>query len=122
MEIIRTVNGDIPPSKLGLTLPHEHLLTLPPEHVSDPDLKMTSAEIAASELMHFRRAGGQAIVEMSTADYGRNAVGLRDLARKTSLNIICATGFIKEAFFAKLVSGKTEVGLYDRMVADLEQG
>ena len=122
MYIVRTVTGDLPAAELGVTLPHEHLLATPPNHITDPDLTMDSLEAAVSELGHYYRAGGQAIVEMSTADYGRQAKALRHLARTTNVRIICATGFIKEAFFGDLVTGTSEVDLSKRMIRDVCQG
>lgn len=122
MYVVRTVTGDLPAAELGVTLPHEHLLTTPPKHVTDPDFTMDSVEAAVGELEHYRRAGGQALVEMSTVDYGRQAEGLQELARTTGVHIVCATGFIKEAFFGDRVSSVSESDLSERMIRDVSQG
>jgi 5-phospho-D-xylono-1,4-lactonase len=79
VKIIRTVLGDIPPDGLGLALGHDHLMTHPPDDVTDTDLVMDDLEAATRELELFRSAGGSAIVEMTTVDYGRDVGELEQL-------------------------------------------
>jgi 5-phospho-D-xylono-1,4-lactonase len=100
--IIRTVLGDIPSSSLGLTLGHDHLYTLPPEDVTDPDLRMDSEEAAVQELELFKRAGGGAVVEMTTVDYGRDGAALARVSKASGIHVIAATGFNKGVFADRL--------------------
>jgi 5-phospho-D-xylono-1,4-lactonase len=102
VKIIRTVHGDIEPDRLGLTLGHDHLMTHPPEDVTDPDLVMDDLEAARQELELFKRAGGGAIAEMTTVDYGRDAGELEQVSRASGVHVIAATGFNKGVFADRL--------------------
>jgi 5-phospho-D-xylono-1,4-lactonase len=102
VKIIRTVLGDIEPPNLGLTLGHDHLMTHPPEDVTDTDLLMDDLEAATRELELFKRAGGGAVVEMTTVDYGRDAGELEQISRASGVHVIAATGFNKGVFADRL--------------------
>ena len=91
MAIIRTVRGDIEPAEFGVCYPHEHVLCTPPANVTDRDLTMDSEEAAVRELAWFYEAAGRSLVEMTPADYGRNAAGLRRVSDKTGVHIVCVT-------------------------------
>jgi 5-phospho-D-xylono-1,4-lactonase len=105
VKIIRTLLGDIKPDNLGLTLGHDHLMTHPPEDVNDTDLVMDDLEAATRELELFKRAGGGAIVEMTTVDYGRDAGELEKISRASGVHVIAATGFNKGQFAERLTNG-----------------
>ncbi len=122
MPRIRTVRGDIAPEELGITYPHEHLLTHPPASVDDPDLTMDSEEAAVRELRFFRAAGGRALVEMSPRDYGRDAAGLRRLAEAADVHVICTTGWHKDMFCRPWVAERRVDDLAAEIVRDIEEG
>ena len=103
--IVRTVLGDVDPSVLGVTLGHEHLMTHPPASVTDADLVMDDAEAATRELESFKRAGGGALVEMTTVDYGRDAAELEQVSRASGVHVIAATGFNKGKFAEAMTAG-----------------
>ena len=106
-KIIRTVLGDIKPSSLGITLGHDHLMTHPPEDVTDSDLVMNDVQAATRELEAFKRAGGGALVEMTTVDYGRDALRLEWASRESGVHVIAATGFNKGRFADRLTSSRS---------------
>ena len=108
MKIIRTVLGDIEPNSLGLTLGHDHLMTHPPEDVTDTDLAMDDLDAATRELELFKRAGGGAVVEMTTVDYGRDVGELEQVSRASGVHVIAATGFNK-GVFADRITEKIDV-------------
>lgn len=122
MTIIRTVLGDIAPPKLGVTYPHEHLISVPPEDVTDPDLALPSEAAAAAELGYFKQAGGQALVEMSTRAYGRSPLAMQRLSSATGVHIIATTGWIKEKFFRRYVEGRTVEDIAGEMIRDVTEG
>src|SRR5512133_3850488 len=99
---IRTVLGDIPPSELGVTTCHEHLLWAVPEPYADedPDLGFDSIPAAVAELRHFKTAGGGALVEMTTAEIGRCPTELQQISKAAGVHVISATGHHKEKFSA----------------------
>lgn len=122
MSIIRTVLGDISPSSLGLTLGHDHLMTHPPEDVTDSDLLMDDLEAATRELELFKRAGGGAIVEMTTIDYGRDAGELEQISRVSNVHVIAATGFNKGKFAERLTNGSRVEDIAFWMTDEICQG
>lgn len=122
MPFIRTVRGDIDPTEFGVCYPHEHVLCTPPAKVTDHDLTMDSEDAALKELGWFRAAGGRSLVEMTPADYGRNAVGLKRVSENSSVNIVCVTGHHKEAFSAAWVQDRSIEELTDRFSRDVTEG
>ncbi len=120
MAIIRTVCGDIAPESLGVCYAHEHVICRPP--VEDPDLILDSEEAALRELQWFREAGGRAIVEMTTADYGRDAHALYRISLATGVQLIAATGHHKEAFCGPWVEGRSVPELADRFIREIGEG
>jgi phosphotriesterase-related protein len=123
---VRTVLGDVAADELGPTYAHEHLLTRPAgEQVrDDPDLVLDDERRAAAELRSFRQAGGRALVEVSTAELGRDAAGLRRLALRTGVHVVAATGHVCEHYWrgALDLNDITEHELASRFVRDLTVG
>ncbi|GAB5518525.1 MAG: phosphotriesterase [Rhodothermales bacterium] len=119
---IRIVLGDIAPGDLGRCLPHEHLIGTPPPHLATPDLQLTDQDAALREVETLQAVGGQALVEMTTPDYGRDAAGLRQLAESTGLHIVAATGYNKETFSAPFLDGVSVAELVERYVDEIEVG
>ncbi|MEM1093236.1 MAG: phosphotriesterase-related protein [Bacteroidota bacterium] len=119
---IRTVLGDIDPADFGPCLPHEHLLGQPPPHLGTPDLQLTDLDAAIREVEAFQAVGGQAVVEMTTPDYGRDAAGLRRIAEATGMYIVAATGYNKETFSAPFLTGASVAELAERYVREVEVG
>jgi 5-phospho-D-xylono-1,4-lactonase len=122
VKIIRTVLGDIEPSDLGLTLGHDHLMTHPPEDVTDTDLVMDDLEAATRELELFKRAGGGAVVEMTTVDYGRDAGELEKVSRASGVHVIVATGFNKGVFADRLTEKMDVRDITNWMVNEVNIG
>jgi len=122
MSFVRTVRGDIDPSDLGVCYPHEHVLCSPPPDVTDRDLEMDSETAARQELTWFKQAGGCALVDMTPADYGRNAPGIKRVSEATGIHIIATTGLHKEKFSARIVKDKSIDELADRFARDVTEG
>jgi predicted metal-dependent phosphotriesterase family hydrolase len=122
MSFIRTVHGDIDPADLGACYPHEHVLCAPLLHVTDLDLTMDSEDAAIQELTWFREAGGRSLVEMTPADYGRNAAGLRRVSEKTGVHIVCVTGHHKESFSKAWMQDRSIEELAGRFTHDVVEG
>jgi predicted metal-dependent phosphotriesterase family hydrolase len=122
MAFIRTVRGDIDPADLGVCYPHEHVLCSPPLDVPDRDLEMDSEAAALQELTWFKQAGGCALVDMTPADYGRNAPGMKRVSAATGIHLIATTGLHKDKFSARLVKDKSIDELADRFARDVMEG
>lgn len=120
--IVRTVLGDIQPEALGLTLGHEHVFARPPEEVTDPDLRLDDEQKSIAELMSFREAGGGAVVDMTTRDYGNDAAALARASKAAGVHVIAATGFNKGKFADRLSADMTTAEIADWMTAEVRDG
>ena len=122
--MVQTVLGPVPGSELGLTVSHEHLLCRPPGSVgdADPDLVLDDQEAAVTELRAFKAAGGNAVVEVTPVDYGRDLDGLVALSRRSGVHIVGATGLHKDEFSAPYTSRFDEDQLADTFMRDLQVG
>ena len=118
-----TVLGAKDAGSLGITTPHEHIFInmevffAPPEEIGlrqtafEPvtidklgilkrnpfalkdNVVMLDRQTQYNEMMHFRIAGGQTVVDASTFGLGRDPWLLREMAVRTGLNIIASAGF-----------------------------
>ena len=124
MSMVQTVLGPLPASELGLTVSHEHLLCRPPGSVgeADPDLVLDDQEAAVTELSAFKAAGGNAVVEVTPVDYGRDLDGLVALSRRSGVHIVGATGLHKDEFSAPYTSRFDEDQLADTFMRELRVG
>lgn len=122
MRIVRTVLGDIAPRDLGVTLGHEHVFARPPATVEDPDFRLDDAQHAIRELQSFQQAGGQTLIEMTTVDYGRDAVALAAISRASGVHLIAATGHNKGRFADPLTQTRSVSAIAAWMVAEVHEG
>jgi phosphotriesterase-related protein len=144
-----SVTGLIPGDQLGITLPHEHLLIdfscryapaaddaqLGPQPqlpdrwklVRQPagyraNLDGTSIESAVAECQHFIAAGGRTIVDLTGLGLGPDPTGLRQVASRTRLNIIAATGYYIDAALPEWARNASVDELANRLIDDICTG
>jgi 5-phospho-D-xylono-1,4-lactonase len=120
--IVRTVLGDVTPEALGVTLAHEHLIARPPADVRDGDLTLDDEDAAVRELASFREAGGGAVVEMTTVDYGRDVAALRRVSTRSGVHVIAATGFNVARFADRIVSRFDDDAIVAWMIDEVRVG
>lgn len=94
--IIRTVLSDIKPTELGRTDVHEHLLQHSPL-LRGEELDDVGRSLA--EVVELRDAGIDALVELTTIGIGRDPRGIAEIARRSGVNIVVATGIHREAHY-----------------------
>ncbi|MCT1902053.1 phosphotriesterase [Oceanobacillus sojae] len=97
MSFIRTIHGDIKPSTLGFTYSHEHIVCRPPYWVEQEkdDLLLDDKEKSKLDVLDFQKLGGQAIVDATAVDYGRDIQAVKEIAEETGITIIGTAGFNK---------------------------
>ncbi len=90
---IMTVLGPIHPDQLGVCHHHEYILSDPVALTrNDPEYRLDRIDLACEELESFYTAGGRAMVDASTPDYGRDLNGLRTIARRVPVHILAVAG------------------------------
>lgn len=94
--IIRTVRGDIRPDELGRTNVHEHLLQRSPLLRGE---ELDDMERSLAEVIEMRDAGMDALVELTNIGIGRDPRGVAEIARRSGVNIVLATGIHREAHY-----------------------
>ncbi len=120
---VMTVLGPVLPDALGVCLPHEHLLCDPvalTEH--DPDYRLDDRHAMLVELERWMQAGGGAVVDASTPDYGRDAEGLRWLALRSPVHIITVAGRHKALHAERYRPGATLQSLKEEIVREVSHG
>lgn len=119
--VVRTVRGDIPPDRLGRTDYHEHLLQCSPLLPGDD---LDDVERSAGETAALRDAGIDALVELTPIGLARDPRGLREIARRTGVHVVAATGIHWESHYADDHWVRTlDIGaMVDRFVAELTIG
>lgn len=117
MSFVRTFNGDIKPEELGFTYSHEHIVCIPPywKERKDDDLLLDDESKSLQDVMDFKKAGGNSIVDATAVDYGRDVEAVKKISEKTGVNIIGTAGFNKAFLWnAKLKDNiKSIVGDYE---------
>lgn len=143
-----TVLGPVRADKMGIVLPHEHiLLDLRASHESFyPELENAQVEmsmlgrlrrhqpscldnlvlddinLATSELVEFAKVGGSTLVDLSSRGPRVNLAALPELARATGLNIIMGTGLYSPLFYSESLASETANSLAEHFASDVEEG
>lgn len=107
MGFIRTMLGDIQPEELGVTDAHEHIVCRPGHWVDrrEDDLLLDDPEKSKGDVLLFKAAGGEAIVDATAVDYGRDLLAVKKIAEETGIKIIATAGFNKSFLWDALLPG-----------------
>lgn len=101
MPSVMTVLGPRRPGEIGVTSIHEHIFKRSPSAPDDSDSRLDQLDVAIEELLAFREAGGDAMVEVTTLDMGRDADKLAKAAAATGVKIIASVGYYKSSHFQR---------------------
>ncbi len=113
-----TVQGPIPADAMGITLPHEHLLI---EH-QGPLVDLVDVDLAVSEVLRFKAAGGGTVVDMTNVGIGRDPVALRQISAKSGVHVVMSTGYYKDAWLPEEVHDMSVAELGQVMVSEIREG
>lgn len=149
---VQTVLGPVDPSTLGPTLTHEHLLLdhssilglpseasqlfyalgpITPENMawhrrnqysSLETRRFTDEDMAISEAMRFKIAGGGTICDVTPVGIGRDPLGLARISRATGLNIVMGAGYYGEKTHPKGMDDLTESDIAEQLVGEVRDG
>ncbi|WP_416729910.1 phosphotriesterase family protein [Fictibacillus sp. JL2B1089] len=95
---VQTVLGKIPADHLGVCACHEHLYVDLSRIKKDEDTRLQDIEAVIEDLQHFKRLGGQSIIEVTNDGMGRDVTKLQEMSRRLDLHIIASTGCYKDPF------------------------
>jgi len=122
---IQTVRGAIPADKLGLTLPHEHIMcdfigaAETGKHRYDSD---EVVEVIQPYLQEIRDLGVQSFFDCSPMFIARDAEVLARLSKATGLNIVTNTGMYKEPFLPQYAFETSADKLAEMWIKEFEEG
>jgi phosphotriesterase-related protein len=132
MRTIRTVTGTCAPEGLGLTLVHEHLMVGWPGWEAEAPLdRATRREHAArcvDQLAELYDLGVRTLIDPCPIDLGRDVVFMSEVAQRSRVQIVCATGLYKEDMGASAYFkfrgqfGDPLAEMTDVFVRELDQG
>jgi len=135
MTFVRTVNGDIDPSEMGVTYAHDHIYCVPAlwKEKGDADLLLDSPEASQAELEIFARAGGRTIYDATAIDYGRDVGTVRRIATAAGVQVIATAGFNKAIMwpavmpgqgmtYAQWIASKSRAALADHVRREVVEG
>ena len=132
MNMIQTVLGPIRPDELGVCLPHEHIWCdqrLGPRTALFGATRSTASymrlddfEKMTAELIAFREAGGNAIVEVTCDGWGRDLEVLARLSAASGVHIIATAGYYIEPCIPLFVDELSDEALADHITSELLVG
>lgn len=110
MSFIRTMQGDIKPEELGFTYSHEHIVCSPQywKDKNEDDLLLDDPEKSKKDVLIFKKSGGDAIVDATAVDYGRNVPAVYNISKETGVKIIGTAGFNKSFLWSAKRPGHSE--------------
>lgn len=146
--MITTVLGNIKEDEVKYVLPHEHVLSdLRPlvSPIDDEDFareltlsnfgKVTrnpyavldnalldNTMIQVEELKKYKEAGGNLLVDVTTADFGRDVHKLREVSEKSGVPIVAGCGWYIDASVAEDIKTLSKDELRNYLLKDLFEG
>src|SRR2546430_3229024 len=148
---IRTVLGDIAPEELGITLGHEHVLVdlrglwdNPPieraylidqeptleirgelmrnPYDSRPNLLIDDPELCIRELMYYKEAGGQGLIDMTTVGIKPDPQGLFEIAQRTGIHVVAGCGYYRQPLIPEALHERSTEQIADDLLRWLTEG
>lgn len=148
---VRTVLGPIAPEDLGITLGHEHLLidlrglweNPPPERAylidQEPTLEnlgelirnpydsrlnllIDDPELTITELRHYQKVGGQALIDMTTVGIKPDPRGLHAIAQATGVHIVAGCGYYRQPLLPESLHERSIEEIADDLLRWLSEG
>ncbi len=120
--MIRTMNGEIDKSQLGVTMCHEHIALDLQRVRGDSDSTFDDRALITEELLKLKALGAQAVIEVTCNDMGRDVRSLQQYSKETGLHIVCATGFYLEAYHPQWVKDSDSRDIAKLFVKEVTQG
>lgn len=117
-----TVTGEIPAHQLGAVLMHEHILCDFHRITNDLNQILDDPDLVVAELGELQSTPVRTVVETTSVGLGRDLRGLRNIARRTGLNIVAGCGWYRDPFLPPQVFEKTSEGLAELLISEITRG
>ncbi len=125
MPFIRTILGDLPSEKMGITFSHEHVV-IEENYVTldHPGFLLNDVEKISAELQGLKTLGCATMVDTMPVNAGRNPTKSATISRQTGIQLIVPTGIHLEQYYpaSHWRYRYTEDQLSDLFIADIELG
>ncbi|WP_410614582.1 phosphotriesterase [Amycolatopsis sp. lyj-109] len=133
MSFVRTIQGDVDPSSLGVVNCHDHLIRVGAGEVFlDADHLLDDVDKAVEEASYFVKASqdwvaGGTVIDMCPSACGRSVTKLAEVdSRVDGLQIVVATGFHQEKVYLETrtswVNQYSVNQIADLLIADIVEG
>ena len=122
--VLETVTGPVKGNQIGLTFAHEHLFTdfLGATDAGYMDVNWSDTTGACvARMLELRAYDANLLIEWSPIGIGRNALMIRDVSRRSGMNIVCSTGIYK-TFIPPPLANRSIPELADYFYRELTQG
>ena len=90
--------------------------------VSYDNWTLTDLDLAIEEVLHFKRWGGNSIVDVTSIGLGRDPKALRQVANSTGLNIVMGAGYYIKSLHPLDMDERTVEELAQGMIRDVTLG
>ncbi len=133
MSVIQTVCGNISPGQLGHCQTHEHIwcdfrlgerssLSSTVQRDQTDTMIYDDRQSMLEELKAYRALGGSALVEVTTAGWGRDLAVLEGLSRDAGVHIIATAGFYIEPAIPRWVDTTSIADMAHDLIGELVDG
>jgi phosphotriesterase-related protein len=133
---IITVNGLVAPSKIQVTMAHEHILLWlgPVPNIATPPLALDNVSLQTTRVKAYVADGGNALISMSNHGLRWDAPGapkmpfpsfpgaMKQVATGAGASIILGTGYYKYSWQSAATQALSVTGLYQTIINDIFTG
>ena len=117
-----TVRGPVEPSELGITLPHDHLLSDNWSITEDYTFIVDDEELIAEEVEAYAAAGGATICDPTCNGLGRDPEALRRISLRTGVHIVMGAGWYRERVYPPEIASRSVQELAGQLTRELVFG
>ena len=103
-------------------MPHEHVVCDISRHSGKDDNRLDDPRLCIEEVKAYKAAGGDALVDVTCEDIGRDAAALQQVSKATGVHIITTTGYYAESIYPAYVSEMDTAALTSHMVDEATNG
>ena len=120
--MVVTVLGEIPPSSMGNTLSHDHVMVDGWGLRNLYEAILDDESIAIEEVARFKAAGGGTICDPTNIGLKRDPAALARISAATGVNIVMGAGWYREKVYPEYITTTSSEALAELLVREIEHG